>query len=130
MKSNLRVYKNKQPPVIDPDMEYMGYIKYRKEIAYIFNDDPGQQIVFYYKGKFHGCGAFNIYWNEEITDMIDYDLSTFDFISGKNYNSIIIYKCKSNPEKLYFVDRTTHKKVFCTKDNYKAKANKSLSLLA
>ena len=40
----------------------------------IFDDDYGQQFYFYYKGHTHGCGTYNLEYEEYVKYIIDKDL--------------------------------------------------------
>lgn len=65
-------------PTLDEYVHHkVATVKYRGKKIWVFDDEPGQQYYFYWKGECVGCGSFNPLYEDFIKDFLDTKL---DFI--------------------------------------------------
>lgn len=64
-------------------------IFYRGKAVRVFNDDPGQQYYFYYKGERIGCGAFNPDYEGFVKSFLDDRLDYICTIDASDFPSVV-----------------------------------------
>ena len=76
-KEYIRAFGKTSPTEYEKKFCYRSTYHYRGYDIDVFDDDYGQQYYFYFNNCCHGCGAYNIEYEECIRSVVDYYL---DFI--------------------------------------------------
>lgn len=90
-------------------------IIYRGQTIDFYDDDYGQCVYFYYKGREYSCGTYNLDYENEMNYIVDRDL---DFVKSVKFKDLTttIYKTQAGDEYWFNYKAGAEQRLFKSKD--------------